>query len=286
MDASTARARATWIIVVWSLRARSQGPVYARPASSVSPEVAEPTPTGLRTDPQSETVADWTGATHNHVPMARARPATTPAPHTHRHRRLSRAPTPIASFFQESGPTASDRETPFRLQSATVMVGREPRLDQVGRSDNARVMDGPEIVEHHGIVLQSARGPVVNLPELVVGGPISGSWWAHPRHDEIFRVLNEASGSEDVVRLRLVEGHLALVHRRLWPALARLRDRIGSDAMASVQEEHTSSGAHRSRTVPFPDWVPPEVLLEAAQLSEVEAIEQIPAGVLPSRPGP
>ncbi len=167
-----------------------------------------------------------------------------------------------------------------------LMVGRELRLDQVGRSDNARVMDGPEIVEHHGIVLQSARGPVVNLPELVVGGPISGSWWAHPRHDEIFRVLNEASGSDDVVRLRLVEGHLALVHRRLWPALARLRDRIGSDAMASVQEEHTSSGAHRSRTVPFPDWVPPEVLLEAAQLSELEAIEQIPAGVLPSRPGP
>jgi hypothetical protein len=141
-------------------------------------------------------------------------------------------------------------------------------------------MNGAEIVEHYGVVLQSARGAVVNLPELVVGGPIKGSWWAHPQHDEIFRVLNEATASDDVVRLRLVKGKLALVHRRLWPALVRLVDRIGSDALASVQEEHTSSGAHRSRTVAFPDWIPQEVLVQAAQLSETEAIEQLPDGVV------
>jgi hypothetical protein len=141
-------------------------------------------------------------------------------------------------------------------------------------------MNGAEIVEQYGVVLQSARGTVVNLPELVVGGPISGSWWAHPQHDEIFRVLNEAAASADVVRLRLVKGKLALVHRRLWPALVRLVDRIGPDALVAVLEEHTSSGAHRSRTVAFPAWVPQEVLEHATQLSEAEAIEQLPAGVL------
>jgi hypothetical protein len=141
-------------------------------------------------------------------------------------------------------------------------------------------MNGVEIVEHYGVVLQSARGAVVNLPELVVGGPISGSWWAHPQHDEIFRVLNEAAASNDVVRLRLVKGKLALVHRRLWPALVRLADELGQEALASVHEDHTSSGAHRSRTVAFPDWVPLEVLAQAAQLSEAEAIEQLPHGVL------
>ena len=142
------------------------------------------------------------------------------------------------------------------------------------------MVNGAEIVEEYGVVLQAARGTVVNLPELVVGGPISGSWWAHPQHDEIFRVLNEAAASDDVVRLRLVRGKLALVHRRLWPAVVRLVDRIGSESLASVLEEHTSSGAHRTRTVAFPDWVPPEVLEQAAQLTEAEAIEQLPDGVL------
>jgi dGTP triphosphohydrolase len=46
------------------------------------------------------------------------------------------------------------------------------------------------------------------------------------QHDEIFRVLNEATASDDVIRLRLVKGKLALVHRRLWPALVRLVDRV------------------------------------------------------------
>jgi hypothetical protein len=143
-------------------------------------------------------------------------------------------------------------------------------------------MNGAEIVEEPGVVLQSARGPVVNLPELVVGGPISGSWWAHPKHDEIFGVLNEAAASDDVVRLRLVKGKLALVHRRLWPVLVRLVDRIGPEALAAVYEEHTSTGAHRSRSIPFPDWVPRVVIEEAARLSEADAIERLPEGVLGS----
>ena len=143
-------------------------------------------------------------------------------------------------------------------------------------------VNGAEIVEQYGVLLQSARGTVMNLPELVVGEPISGSWWAHPDHEEIYRVLNEATASDDVVRLRLVKGKLALVHRRLWPALARLVDRIGPEALASVHEEHTSSGAHRSWTVEFPDWVPQGVLEQAARLSEAEAVEQLPDGVLRS----
>ena len=44
---------------------------------------------------------------------------------------------------------------------------------------------------------------------------------------------------------------------------------------------HTASGAHRSHAVAFPDWVPPVVLEEAAQLTEDEAVEQLPDGVLP-----
>ena len=54
-------------------------------------------------------------------------------------------------------------------------------------------MNGADLVEEHGMLLQAARGPIPNLPTLVVGEPITGSWWGHPDHDEIFRVLNEAT---------------------------------------------------------------------------------------------
>jgi hypothetical protein len=141
-------------------------------------------------------------------------------------------------------------------------------------------MNGTDLVEEYGILLQSARGPIPNIPELVVGGPVAGSWWAHPEHDAIYRVLNEAADSDDVVRLRLVRGKVALVHRRLWPALVRLVDRIGPDALAAIEEEHTPGGSHRARTVPFPDWVPQAVLGCAVLLSEADAIEQLPDGVL------
>jgi hypothetical protein len=34
--------------------------------------------------------------------------------------------------------------------------------------------------------------------------------------------------------------------------------------------------------VAFPDWVPQDVLEEAARLSEADAIEQLPDGILPN----
>jgi hypothetical protein len=128
----------------------------------------------------------------------------------------------------------------------------------------------------HGMLLQSARGPIPNLAELVVGGPIRGSWWAHPEHDEIFRVLNEADASEDVVRMRLVKGKVTLVHRRLWPALVRLEAHFGAQRLTVIEEEHTSSGAHRRTEIPFPDWVPPDVVGAAAALTDQQALAQLP----------
>ena len=141
-------------------------------------------------------------------------------------------------------------------------------------------MDGVELVEVHGMLLQSGRGPIPNLAELVVGEPIRGSWWAHPDHDRVFRVLNEAADSVDVVRLRLVRRKLTLVHRRLWPALVRLEAEVGHDRLAAIHEEHTASGAHRAHETPFPDWVPDDVHERAGTLSEAEARAMLPAGAL------
>jgi hypothetical protein len=127
-----------------------------------------------------------------------------------------------------------------------------------------------------GMLLESARGPIPSVAELVAGEPISGSWWAHPSSHEIYRVINELADSPDVVRLRLVNGKITLVHRRVWPALVRVSDRFPPARLAAITEEHTSSGAHRKIETSFPDWVPGDVIDTAALLTEAQALNELP----------
>jgi hypothetical protein len=61
------------------------------------------------------------------------------------------------------------------------------------------------------------------------------------------------------------------VHRRLWPALVKLRSRFCEELLAKVWDEHTASGNHQSRRERFPIWVPSEVMKEAEALSVAEA---------------
>jgi len=129
----------------------------------------------------------------------------------------------------------------------------------------------------NGMLLQSARGPIPNVAELVAGEPIKGSWWAHPKSHEIFTALGLLDGSADVVRMRLVKEKVTFVHRRLWPALVRISDRFTPKQLAALHEEHTSSGAHRVHEQPFPDWLPDEILRAAADLSVEDALAQLPA---------
>ncbi len=76
--------------------------------------------------------------------------------------------------------------------------------------------------------------------------------------------------------MRLVNGKVTLVHRRLWPALVRVADRFTPRQLAVLHEEHTASGAHRVDEQPFPDWVPADVIDAAARLSHDEAFAQLP----------
>jgi hypothetical protein len=138
-------------------------------------------------------------------------------------------------------------------------------------------------VEKHGIVLQSARGPVPSFAEFVAGERIRGSWWGHPRGQEIFRLSEAVVDSGDVLVCRLVDGKVTYVHRRLWPALARLSGRFKPAALARVWSEHTPTGAHARRQQPFPEWVPAEDLRRAAALREEEAEEALRAILGPAR---
>ena len=126
-------------------------------------------------------------------------------------------------------------------------------------------------VETHGIVLQAAKGPAPNLAQKIVGAPIRGSWWAHPKAHEIYRLAQAVCDDPNVLVCKLVDGKITYVHRRLWPALVKLASRFPSSHLAKVWDEHTASGKHVARSIPFPEWVPREVIEEARNLSAGDA---------------
>lgn len=124
----------------------------------------------------------------------------------------------------------------------------------------------------HGVVLESAEGPVPSLIQAIVGSAIKGNWWSHPRGKEIFNITRAVRGSDQVLVCRLVAGKVTLVHRRLWPALVRCSDRFRPDQISRLVEEHTPSGKHVSKSIPFPDWVPAAISSMACSLSEDAAL--------------
>lgn len=133
-------------------------------------------------------------------------------------------------------------------------------------------------VERHGIVLESAHGPVPALAAAITGAPIRGSWWGHARGREIYAACNHVSESEDVLVCKLVEGKVTYVHRRLWPALVRLAEEIGPERLARVRSVHTEQGKHVNVRTPFPEWVPEDVLAEGRRLSVDAARARLPPG--------
>ena len=137
-------------------------------------------------------------------------------------------------------------------------------------------------VRRHGIVLASGRGRVPNLATEIAGEPIRGSWWGHPRGQEIFRTLERLGASPEILVCRFIDGKITLVHRRLWPALARVAGRFAADRVSEVRQRHSAAGHHVSHDRPFPDWVPAMVLAESRSLSEADALAAL--GAAPAQP--
>jgi hypothetical protein len=127
------------------------------------------------------------------------------------------------------------------------------------------------------LLLQDARFP--SLVGLVVGEPVRGSWWAHPKGKEIFRAANDISDEPDVLTAKLVSEKVTFVHQELWEpliAVGRAREpwqlsRLSAEAksllrrvdeeqevrasgkpskelelrlLVAAEEVHTDSGAH------------------------------------------
>jgi len=138
------------------------------------------------------------------------------------------------------------------------------------------VVDWVGWIRRQGMVLESARGPLPSLAERVAGEPIRGSWWSHPAGHEIFAAIEAVRESPAVVATRLVNGRVTLIHRRLWPALVRVADQLPAERLASLREEHTPSGSHRTTEIPFPSWVPAGIRTEANALTAQAAFGQLP----------
>ena len=88
---------------------------------------------------------------------------------------------------------------------------------------------------------------------------------------DVRQYLDRPIAREDLERI-LEAGRRASfsINRQRWDFVA-VTDRSRLTQLAKVWEEHTSSGAHRSRSTAFPAWVPREVMSEASALSTSEA---------------
>lgn len=132
-----------------------------------------------------------------------------------------------------------------------------------------------DFVKRHGVVLETAKGPVPTLAHAVTGETIRGSWWSHPQAHAIHAAKCRARHSRDVLACRIVRGKITLVHKRLWPALVRVASCLPMERLASIQEFHTAAGAHRVEETPYPEWVPNDVRKEGERLTQEQAIESL-----------
>jgi hypothetical protein len=70
----------------------------------------------------------------------------------------------------------------------------------------------------YGVLLETDRA-FPSLVALVAGGPVKGTWWAHPLANDIYMLGQRLMDHRDVLFIRLVTGKMTYVHRRLWRPL-------------------------------------------------------------------
>jgi hypothetical protein len=72
-----------------------------------------------------------------------------------------------------------------------------------------------------GLLLQHDRA-LPSVTTLVVGAPVSGSWWGHPQGKEIYALLLLLERGAGALAVKLINGKVTFVDRTLWPALLAL----------------------------------------------------------------
>lgn len=70
----------------------------------------------------------------------------------------------------------------------------------------------------HGLLLVQDK-LLPNVVTLVTGDRPKGSWWSHPQGRQVFAALAVLEDHPDVLFIKLLDGKVTLVHRRLWSSL-------------------------------------------------------------------
>jgi hypothetical protein len=79
-------------------------------------------------------------------------------------------------------------------------------------------LDLVKTIEKHGL-LPMHDSHALSATTLLAKEPVHGSWWAHPKANEMYRAITAAEDHEDVAIVKLLGGKLTFVHRRLWLSL-------------------------------------------------------------------
>ncbi len=73
-------------------------------------------------------------------------------------------------------------------------------------------------LKRFGLLLESdPRLP--SVCSIVAREPMRGSWWSHPKAQEIFQVNERLEDHDDVLITKLISGKVTFVHRQLGPEL-------------------------------------------------------------------
>ncbi len=86
-----------------------------------------------------------------------------------------------------------------------------------------RTLEGAlELIHAEGLITEIPAHGVHSLAEAVIGGPFSGSVWRHAKGNLIYRLGRYLRASPEVLAVRLWEGKMTFVDRRLWPEVYRV----------------------------------------------------------------
>ncbi len=70
----------------------------------------------------------------------------------------------------------------------------------------------------YGVLLLSDK-TLPSVATLVAGSPVKGSWWAHARAHDIFRVTRQIANHRDIIVAKLICAKITFVYRKLWSPL-------------------------------------------------------------------
>jgi hypothetical protein len=58
------------------------------------------------------------------------------------------------------------------------------------------------------------------VTDFIAGETIKGSWWGHPKGQEIYALFNKIEEDSDLLICRLINGKVTFVHSRIWAVAA------------------------------------------------------------------